>query len=82
MNELIKNIGLGIFVNGAYAWQFPESHTKGILAIIEGIVIMAITIYLERTKKMTNQDLMLVFGAVIIFFLSIKVIKQHKQQTK
>jgi len=31
---------------------------------------------------MTNQDLMLVFGAVIIFFLSIKVIKQHKQQTK
>ena len=32
MNELIKNIGLGIFVNGAYAWQFTESHTKGILA--------------------------------------------------
>lgn len=31
---------------------------------------------------MTNQDLMLVLGAVIIFFLSIKVIKQHKQQTK
>ena len=31
---------------------------------------------------MTNQDLMLVFGAIIIFFLSIKVIKQHKQQTK
>lgn len=51
MNELIKNIGLGIFVNGAYAWQFTESHTKGILAIIEGVVIMAITIYLERTKK-------------------------------
>ena len=37
MNELIKNIGLDIFVNGAYAWQFTESHTKGILAIIEGI---------------------------------------------
>jgi hypothetical protein len=31
---------------------------------------------------MTNQDLMLVFGAVIIFFLTVKAIKQHKQQTK
>ena len=48
MIELFKNIGLGIFVNGAFAWQFGEATTKGLLAIIEGATIMAIAIYLER----------------------------------
>ncbi|CZE47711.1 Uncharacterised protein [Campylobacter geochelonis] len=46
MYELIKNIGLGMFVNGAYAWQFSEATNKGFLAIIEGVLIMALAIYL------------------------------------
>lgn len=48
MTELIKNIGLGIFVNGAYAWQFSQNADKGFLAIVEGIAIMAIMIYKQK----------------------------------
>lgn len=51
MLELFKNIGLGIFVNGAFAWQFSEATLRGFLAIIEGVVIMALAIYLERKAK-------------------------------
>lgn len=51
MIELFKNIGLGIFVNGAFAWQFTEASFKGFLAIIEGVIIMAIAIYLEKKES-------------------------------
>ncbi|MBR8464428.1 hypothetical protein KDD93_07605 [Campylobacter sp. faydin G-24] len=51
MLELFKNIGLGIFVNGAFAWQFSEATSKGFLAIIEGVAIMALAIHLERKAK-------------------------------
>ncbi|WP_180379214.1 hypothetical protein [Campylobacter lanienae] len=51
MIELFKNIGLGIFINGAFAWQFGEATVKGFLAIIEGIAIMAIAIYIEKRSK-------------------------------
>lgn len=43
MIELFKNIGLGIFVNGAFAWQFGKATVKGFLAILEGIAI-----YIEK----------------------------------
>ncbi|MBQ7136179.1 hypothetical protein [Campylobacter sp.] len=48
MIELFKNIGLGIFVNGAFAWQFSEATQRGFLAMIEGIVIMALAIYIQK----------------------------------
>ena len=51
MIELFKNIGLGIFVNGAFTWQFGEATVKGFLAILEGIAIMAIAIYIEKRGK-------------------------------
>ncbi|ENP7015069.1 hypothetical protein ACUFCL_000330 [Campylobacter coli] len=45
MLELIfntgRNIGLGIFVNGAFALQFSEvPKSQAIYAIVEGILIM------------------------------------------
>lgn len=48
MIELFKNIGLGIFVNGAFAWQFSEATQRGFLTMIEGIVIMALAIYIQK----------------------------------
>ena len=39
MLELLKNIGLGIFVNGAYALQFTENTFEGFLGSLEGIII-------------------------------------------
>lgn len=51
MLELLKNIGLGIFVNGAFAWQFGDAAAKGFLALVEGIAIMALAIYIERKAK-------------------------------
>lgn len=36
----LRNIGLGIFVNGAFALQFGEGGGLAYLAIVEGIAIM------------------------------------------
>lgn len=53
--ELLKNIGLGIFVNGAYALQFTENTFEGFLGSLEGIITMLFAIYtpkvLKREKK-------------------------------
>ena len=53
--ELLKNIGLGIFVNGAYALQFTENTLEGFLGSLEGIITMLFAIYtpkvLKREKK-------------------------------
>ncbi|MFL1707038.1 hypothetical protein ACHJH3_08550 [Campylobacter sp. MOP7] len=56
MTELIfntaRNIGLGIFVNGAFALQFGEAMTKGYWAVAEGIIIMFLAGFMElRSKK-------------------------------
>lgn len=53
--ELLKNIGLGIFVNGAYALQFTENTFEGFLGSLEAIITMLFAIYtpkvLKREKK-------------------------------
>ncbi|WP_173667449.1 hypothetical protein [Campylobacter fetus] len=51
MNEVIKNIGLGIFVNGAFAWQFAGAPLEGALAVAEGIIIMYVAIQLKKRSK-------------------------------
>ncbi|BCX79958.1 hypothetical protein [Campylobacter sp. 19-13652] len=51
MTELIKNIGLGIFVNGAYAWQFSDNSELGAWAVFEGIFLMTSAIYLQRGRQ-------------------------------
>lgn len=51
MIELLKNIGLGIFVNGAFAWQFSNEPLKGFLATAEGLIIMAIAIHFQERRK-------------------------------
>lgn len=51
MLELFKNIGLGIFVNGAYALQFESGNEAlAITATLEGILMMALAIYLNKGK--------------------------------
>lgn len=37
-----RNIGLGIFVNGAFALQFGADFWAGIYAVSEGVAIMLI----------------------------------------
>lgn len=49
--EVFKNIGLGIFVNGAYAWQFTDQQFLGMLASFEGVFVMSISIYMKRRLK-------------------------------
>lgn len=51
MLELLKNIGLGIFVNGAYALQFTENSFEGFLGSIEGIITMLFAIYTAKIYK-------------------------------
>ncbi len=49
--ELLKNIGLGIFVNGAYALQFTENTFEGFLGSLEGIITMLFAIYTPKVLK-------------------------------
>ena len=56
MLELIfntgRNIGLGIFVNGAFALQFSDvSQELAIWAIAEGIFVMLMAGFLELKNK-------------------------------
>ncbi|MDY5304196.1 MAG: hypothetical protein SPH02_04695, partial [Campylobacter sp.] len=51
MLELLKNIGLGIFVNGAYALQFTENTFEGLLGSLEGIITMLFAIYTPKVLK-------------------------------
>lgn len=55
MLELFKNIGLGIFVNGAYALQFTDQFAMGLYASFEGIFLMASMIWLQKRKKGRNE---------------------------
>ncbi|MBS4407595.1 hypothetical protein [Campylobacter vulpis] len=44
----LRNVGLGIFVNGAFALQFSEiEQNLAILAVIEGISLMLVAGYGE-----------------------------------
>ena len=51
MLELLKNIGLGIFVNGAYALQFTENTFEGFLGSLEGITTLLFAIYTPKVLK-------------------------------
>ena len=51
MLELLKNIGLGIFVNGAYALQFKENIFEGFWGSLEGIITMLFAIYTPKVLK-------------------------------
>ena len=47
-----RNIGLGIFVNGAFALQFSNiSQSEAIYAIAEGIIIMLLASFGEMKFK-------------------------------
>lgn len=52
----LRNIGLGIFVNGAFILQFGESTTSACYAIIEGIVLMFGAGYGELRYKRIKND--------------------------
>ncbi|MDY3664242.1 MAG: hypothetical protein SO045_06505 [Campylobacter sp.] len=47
----LRNIGLGIFVNGAFALQFGVLKIKTYIAIAEGILIMFFAGYAELKEK-------------------------------
>ncbi|MDD6162792.1 MAG: hypothetical protein PUB35_08450 [Campylobacteraceae bacterium] len=47
----LRNIGLGIFVNGAFALQFGDLKIKAYIAIAEGILIMFFAGYAELKEK-------------------------------
>jgi hypothetical protein len=49
--ELIKNIGLGLFVNGSYAIMNLNITIHTISITLGSILIMASMIYLERKDK-------------------------------
>ena len=52
ISSTIRNIGLGVFVNGAYAWQFSEVGNVALWAIVEGVIIMILAGYAEiRSRK-------------------------------
>ncbi|MGP1580847.1 MAG: hypothetical protein ACTTH5_07510 [Wolinella sp.] len=52
ISSTVRNIGLGIFVNGAFALQFTEAGERAYGAIFEGIVVMLLAGYAElRTRR-------------------------------
>lgn len=51
MIELIKNIGLGLFVNGSFALLNGVFTTQSFLITILSVAIMAMCICIERRSK-------------------------------
>lgn len=51
MNELIKNIGLGLFVNGSFALMNGNIAIQPIIITIGAIFIMAFSIYIDKRSK-------------------------------
>lgn len=51
MLELIKNIGLGLFVNGSFALQMGQNELGSWVSLCEGLFLMASSIYLQRREK-------------------------------
>lgn len=50
MVELLKNIGLGIFINGAFALQFIKADFNSLAAVIEGIILLGVSIYAKGAR--------------------------------
>ncbi len=51
MYELIKNIGLGLFVNGSYAIMNNDINLNTITITIGSMFIMATMIHFEKRNK-------------------------------
>ncbi|WP_281526946.1 hypothetical protein [Campylobacter avium] len=51
MLELLKNIGLGLFVNGNYALLNGNVTFNNIYIVIASIALMAFCIYAQRKDK-------------------------------
>lgn len=82
MNEVIKNIGLGIFVNGAFAWQFAGAPLEGALAVVEGIIIMYIATKLKKKGVKTMSSLFLILSTALTIGCIIAYIKAYKKDKK
>ncbi|WP_171993858.1 hypothetical protein [Campylobacter mucosalis] len=52
----IRNIGLGVFVNGTFALQFADGEVKAYWAIAEGIAVMLLAGYAELKAKGANDE--------------------------
>ena len=55
MLELIKNIGLGLFVNGSFALQMGQNELGSWVSLCEGLFLMASSIYLQRREKWVGK---------------------------
>ena len=51
MYELMKNIGLGLFVNGTYAIMNSDINLHTVSITIGSILIMATMIHFEKRNK-------------------------------
>jgi len=51
IGEIIKNTGLGVFVNGIYGISDLNVEIFNISDIIVGIMVMTIGVIIERRKK-------------------------------
>lgn len=51
----MRNIGLGVFVNGAFALQFADGDMRAYGAIAEGIAVMLLAGYAELKIKKDSQ---------------------------
>ena len=51
MIEILKNVGLGIFINGAYAFQFVRVDWLAFSAVCEGLIIIAAAELLRKGRK-------------------------------
>ncbi|EAC1313306.1 hypothetical protein PEY33_001599 [Campylobacter coli] len=90
MLELIfntgRNIGLGIFVNGAFALQFSDvPQSQATYAIAEGILIMFLSGLGEIKSKGVKMEIILGIGAVTLVIVSIALVytfykEKHKTQ--
>jgi len=51
MNELIKNIGLGLFVNGSFALMNGNIAIQPFIITIGAVGLMALCIYIDKRNK-------------------------------
>lgn len=51
MLELLKNIGLGLFVNGNYALFSGNVTLNNIYIVVGSIALMALSIYADRKER-------------------------------
>ena len=51
MYELIKNIGLGLFINGSYALMNNNINIHTLAITLGAIIVMATMIFLDKRSK-------------------------------